>query len=273
MKKLIILSTILLIGLKINAQDGKYVETNGVKIYYEMYGEGDPLLLLHGFMSSHKQWEPWIKDLSKKHLLIIPDSRGHGNSSNPSNKFTHKLAAKDMYGLMDTLKIEKFKAIGNSSGSMILTHMATMDTTRITSMILISSTSFYPEESRAIQRQIFYEKENKNRIAFLETLHPGGEKQIRQLMIQFNNMAEDYDDMNFTAPYLSTIKSKTLIIHGDSDVFFPIDIPIISYKAIPNSYLWIIPNAGHMPFGFYERKSIWADVFLKVTEDFFEGKW
>ena len=273
MKKLIFLSTILLIGLKINAQDGKYVETNGVKIYYEMYGEGDPLLLLHGFMSSHKQWEPWKEDLSKKHLLIIPDSRGHGNSSNPSNKFTHKLAAKDMYGLMDALKIEKFKAIGGSSGGMTLIHMATIDTSRITSMILIGATSYYPEESRAIQRQISYDKQHKDRLAFLETLHPGGEKQIRQLMIQFNNMAEDYDDMNFTAPYLSTIKSKTLIIHGDSDVFFPIDIPITSYKAIPNSYLWIVPNAGHMPFGFNEKKSIWADVFLKVIEDFFEGKW
>jgi len=273
MKKLIILSIILLIGLKVNAQDGKYVETNGVKIYYEMHGEGDPLLLLHGFTSSHKHWDEWIKDLSKKHLLIIPDLRGHGNSSNPSNTFTHKLAAMDMYGLMDALKIEKFKAIGSSSGGMILTHMATMDTARIISMILISSTSFFPDESRAIQRQISYEKQNKNRIAFLETLHPGGEKQIRKLMVQFNNMSEDYDDMNFTAPYLSTIKSKTLIIHGDSDVFFSIDIPITSYKAIPNSHLWIVPNAGHMPFGFYERKSIWADVFLKVAEDFFEGKW
>ena len=65
MKKLIILSIILLIGLKVNAQDGKYVETNDVKIYYEMYGEGDPLLLLHGFTSSHKHWDAWIKDLSK----------------------------------------------------------------------------------------------------------------------------------------------------------------------------------------------------------------
>ena len=106
-------------------------------------------------------------------------------------------------------------------------------------------------------------------MSILETLHPKGEKQIRQLIIQFNNMAEEYDDMNFTVPYLSTIKSKTLIIHGDRDVFFPVDIPIISYKAIPDSYLWIVPNAGHMPFGFYERESIWFDVFLKVIDGFF----
>ncbi len=273
MKKLITLSIILLVCLKINAQDGKYIETNGVKIYYETHGEGEPLLLLHGFMLSHKYWDQWIEDLSKNHLLIIPDSRGHGNSTNPSNTFTHELAAMDMYGLMDDLKIKKFKAIGGSSGGMTLTHMATMDTSRITSMILIAATSFYPEECRSILRQVSYDKQHKDRLAFLETHHPGGEKQIKQLMIQFKNMAEDYNDMNFTPPYLSTINSKTLIIHGDRDVFFPIDIPVISYKAIPNSYLWIVPNAGHMPFGFYERNSIWSNVFLKVIEEFFDEKW
>lgn len=270
MKKLIILSIIFLFCFKINAQNGKYVETNGVKIYYETHGEGDPLLLLHGFMSSHKYWDQWKEDLSKKYLLIIPDLRGHGNSTNPSNIYTHKLVAMDMYGLMDNLKIVKFKAIGGSSGGMTLIHMATMDTSRITSMILIGATSFYPEESRVIQRQISYDKQHKDRLAFLETLHPGGEKQIRQLILQFKNMAVDYNDMNFTPPYLSTITSKTLIIHGDRDVFFPIEIPLISYKAIPNSYLWIVPNAGHMPFGFYEKNSIWADVYLKVIEDFFD---
>jgi len=255
------------------SQTGEYTDVNGVKIYYEKYGKGEPLLLLHGFTSSSKHWKPWIEELSKNHLLIIPDLRGHGNSSNPSNKFTHKLAAKDILGLLNHLKIEKIKAIGTSSGGMVLTHMATMDTLLISSMILISSTSFFPEESRAIQRQITYENQHEDRIAYLKTLHPKGENQIKQLFAQFNSMADDYTDMNFTSPYLSTILSKTLIIHGDSDVFFPIDIPITSYKTIPDSYLWVVPNSGHMPFGFNERDSIWADVFLKVIEDFFDGKW
>lgn len=273
MKKLILLTCFLVFSLNINAQNGKYVEANGVKIYYEIHGEGEPLLLLHGFSLSHKFWEPWIKDLPSNHQLIIPDLRGHGNSSNPSNTFTHELSAKDMYGLMDALNITKFKAMGHSSGAMILTHMATIDTTRITKMILIGATSFFPEEARVIQRQVSYDTQDENWLALLKTHHPGGENQIRQLLIQFRNFAETYNDMNFTAPYLSTIQSKTLIIHGDRDQFFPVNIPVNSYRSIPNSYLWIVPNEGHIPFGLLGNESIWFNMFIKVVDDFFNNNW
>ena len=57
-------------------QIGKYADVNGVKIYYETYGEGEPLLLLHGFSLSHKFWNPWIENLQKDRKLIIPDLRG-----------------------------------------------------------------------------------------------------------------------------------------------------------------------------------------------------
>ena len=53
--------------------------------------------------------------------------------------------------------------------------------------------------------------------------------------------------MNFTAPLLSTIKAKTLIIHGDRDNFFPVNIPVEMYNAIPDAYLWIVPNGVHVP--------------------------
>jgi len=76
--------------------------------------------------------------------------------------------------------------------------------------------------------------------------------------------------MNFTSPYLSTIKSPTLIIHGDRDNFFSVDIPVNSYKSIPNSYLWIVPNFGHSSI---DKNSIWADAFLKVVNKFFSGEW
>ena len=178
-----------------------------------------------------------------------------------------------MYGLMDALKIEKFKAMGHSSGGMTLTHMATMDTSRIISMILIGATSFFPEQCRAIQRQVYYDTENKDWIAHLKTIHPRGEKQVRQILTQFRNMSKSYDDMNFTSPYLSTIKCQTLIIHGDRDNFFPVDIPVDSYKSIPDSYLWIVPNDGHIPLGLMSNQSIWSEMFIKVADDFFKGNW
>lgn len=273
MQKFLFLFLILGCTFSIDAQESQYVAVNGLKIHYKTYGSGPPLLLLHGFTVSSKVWAPWIEDLSKGHQLIVPDLRGHGHSSNPTNKFTHQLSAMDMYALMDQLNIRQFKAIGHSSGGMTLTHMATMDTARIEAMILVASTSFFPDPCRAIQRGSTIESQDENWLTFLRTIHPGGDKQISALYAQFRNMAEVYDDMNFTPPYLATIKCPTLIVHGDRDAFFPIDIPVDSYKAIPNAFLWVIPNEGHIPAGIVGRNSIWSDQFVIVAREFLAGGW
>lgn len=272
MKKLILIVLGLLICIQSYAQKGSYKDVNGVKIYYEIHGEGEPLVLLHGFMMNHSMWSWWIEDLSKDYRLIIPDLRGHGHSTNPSNEFTHKKSAEDIYGLLDTLDIDTFNGIGFSSGGMILTHMAIMDTSRIKAMVLIGSTTFFPESCRERQRATSYESANKNErwMNTLKKRHSRGEEQIRSILSQFNQMADSYDDMNFTSPYLSTIQSRTLIIHGDRDAYFPIDIPVNSYKSIPNSYLWIVPSFGHSSI---RTDSIWANTFLIVVNQFFSGEW
>ncbi len=184
MKNLIFTLFALLVYTQIHAQEANYANVNGVKIYYEIHGEGEPLVLLHGFTMSHTMWEGWIEDLSKDYMLILPDLRGHGNSTNPSNEFTHKESARDIYGLLDLLNIDKFNAIGFSSGGMTLTHMATMDTTRIQAMVLIGSTSFFPESCREIQRSVSYENREEGRMNKLKERHPRGETQIRNLLTQ-----------------------------------------------------------------------------------------
>ncbi len=268
--KTIILATLLVFGFhSLVAQEGNFVETNGVKIYYETHGEGEPLLLLHGFSLSHKAWDNWLDDLSKDFMVITPDLRGHGKSTNPSKEFTHELSAQDIFGLLDALNVDQVKAIGQSTGAMTLTHMATMDSSRISAMILVAGTTMFPVKARKIMETVTYERWRGH----MEPHHPGGEDQIRMLVDQFRSFANSYDDMNFTAPYLATVTCPTLIIHGDRDNFFPVDIPISFYKSIPDSYLWIVPNDGHIPVGIYNRKSIWSDVFHKVLLKFFKGNW
>ena len=270
MKNLILIILAFLVCIQTQAQEGNYVDVNGVEIYYEIHGEGEPLVLLHGFTMSHDMWSWWLDDFSKNYKLIIPDLRGHGNSTNPFNEFTHKIAAEDIFALLDILDIDTFNAMGFSSGGMTLTHMATMDTSRIQAMILIGSTSFFPDPCRNLQRSVSYETINEGWMNSLKKRHPRGESQIRSLLTQFHDMADSYDDMNFTKPYLSLIRASTLIIHGDRDAYFPIDIPVDSYKSIPNSYLWIVPNFGHSSI---RTDSIWADSFLKVVNQFFAGEW
>ena len=86
---------------------GQTVALNGIQMYYEEHGQGEPLFLLHGFGGSGSAWEPWVTELAKRYRVIVPDLRGHGHSTNPTNEFTHRQSARDMFALMDKLGIKR----------------------------------------------------------------------------------------------------------------------------------------------------------------------
>src|SRR3954467_4009094 len=114
---------------------GHTVQLSNIEMYYEDYGVGKPLVLLHGFGGCTENWHPFTAALSERHRLIVVDLRGHGYSTNPENKFTHRQAASDVFLLLEKLGIEHFSAMGMSSGGMTLLHMATSQPQRIDSMV------------------------------------------------------------------------------------------------------------------------------------------
>jgi len=77
--------------------------------------------------------------------------------------------------------------------------------------------------------------------------HPGGSAQVDALLASIKAFADSYDDLNFTPPLLSTIRTRTLIVQGDRDPLYPVEISVEMASAIPKSSLWIIPNGGHGP--------------------------
>jgi pimeloyl-ACP methyl ester carboxylesterase len=175
------------------------------------------------------------------------DLRGHGYSTNPENKFTHREAASDVFLLLEKLGVGQFSAMGISSGGMTLLHMATSQPKRIDSMVLISATSHFPDQARAIMRRVSFDTMPQQVQEMYRECAKRGEAQIRQLITQFNAFHQNYDDMNFTAQSLSTITARTLIVHGDRDRFFPVEIPVSIYRSIPDAALWIIPGGDHVP--------------------------
>jgi pimeloyl-ACP methyl ester carboxylesterase len=244
--------------------EGRLATVYGIQIYYELYGEGIPLVLLHGFTGSGQVWKPFVADFAQGYRLVIPDLRGHGRSTPLTNEFTHKQAALDVYALLDQLEIDTFKAVGASTGGMTLLHMATQQPARVEALVLIGATSYYPEQCRAIQRGQLLEWDWDA----LRQLHVQGDDQIQALIDQFRNFSDSYEDMNFTPPYLSTIAAQTLIVHGDRDPFFPVSIATEMYAAIPHAYLWIVPNGDHVPI--FDRR---AAAFTQTTLTFLRGEW
>lgn len=216
-------------------------------MYYEEHGSGKPLVLLHGFGGCTQNWRPFTAELARRRRLIVVDLRGHGHSTNPGNEFTHREAANDVFLLLDKLGVARFSAMGMSSGGMALLHMATNQPKRIDAMVLISATSHFPDQARAIMRRASFEKMPRQVQDMYRECAARGDEQIRQLVGQFNALHANHDDMNFTAQSLSTITARTLVVHGDRDRFFPVEIPVTIYRAIPNAQLWIVPGGDHVP--------------------------
>jgi pimeloyl-ACP methyl ester carboxylesterase len=236
-----------------------------MKMYYVLAGQGEPLVLLHGYTGANNDWAFCFDELASQYRLIIPDLRGHGRSTNPLREFTHRQAALDVVALLDHLEIEGFKAIGISGGGNLLLHLATQQPSRVVAMVLVSATSYFPEQARSLMRTYTLDMVPDEEWQRLRQRHPGGEEQIRTLFSQGRAFAERYDDMNFTPPYLSTITARALIIYGDLDPFYPVSIALEMYTAIPHSYLWVVPNGGHVP-----RLN---EPFIQAVSPFLRGEW
>jgi len=225
------------------------IETlNGVQLYFEVHGSGDPLILLHGFGGCSQDWSPLITDWRANFQLIVPDMRGHGRSSNPSSVFRHRDSAADIFALLDYLGVGTFKGLGVSGGGNVLLHLATQQPQRVQAMVLVSATSYFPAQARPLMRQ-YPNSLTEQDWEMMRRRHPGGDPQIKTLLASTASFADSYDDLNFTPPYLSTIQARTLIVQGDRDPLYPVDISVEMAKAIPQSSLWIIPNGGHGPIG------------------------
>lgn len=224
------------------------IDVNGFQLYYEERGDGEPLLLLHGGTGIGADWKLVFTggDPDGFHV-IVPDLRGHGRSTNPSRAFTFRQAAKDMFALLDRLGIQRVKAIGLSMGAKTLLHMATEQPGRIDAMVLVSATPYFPAQVRAAMAQLSVDAFSDAEWATQRQRHVRGDDQIRMLYEQMRGLKDSHDDMAFTPPLLATIAARTLIVHGDRDPLYPVELAMEMYRSIPSSALWVVPNGGHGP--------------------------
>jgi pimeloyl-ACP methyl ester carboxylesterase len=155
------------------------LQVNGIELYYEAQGAGEPLLLLHGGSGSQEDLVHAGRDkFLQEYSLIMPDARGHGRSTNPAKTITHRQCALDTLALLDHLGIRKCKAIGLSMGGNILLHMATLQPERIEAMVVVSATMYFPEQARAIMRQVSIDNQPAKAWELMRKRHKHSDEQI-----------------------------------------------------------------------------------------------
>ena len=246
---------------------GHTTAINGCELYYEVHGDGDPVLCLHGFTGSSGDWfYSGRETLERSFMLIAPDARGHGRSTNPTGTLTHLQCAHDALALLDRLELDRVKAIGMSMGGNTLLHLATLAPDRISRMVVVSTTMYFPDQARRAMRETAGVQRSEQELRVLRERHKHGEAQLRALDRAQLAFADDTIDMAFTPETLARIPVETLLVSGDRDPLYRVDMAVTMYHALPHAALWVVPGGGHGPI--YLEAST---AFSQTAERFLKG--
>src|SRR5580704_1630494 len=146
MKRVLTIALLFFTVLKTNGQQAKpaasgYAPVNGIKVYYEVYGEGKPLVLLHGaFYTIQMNWAQLIPELSKTRKVIAIEMQGHGHTQFSDRKLDLATMASDVEGVMNYLKVDSADVAGYSMGGSIAYALTIQSPKRVKKLVIISST-------------------------------------------------------------------------------------------------------------------------------------
>jgi len=228
------------------------------KVYYEIYGTGKPIVLLHGaFMTISTNWSQLIPELSKNRKVIAIELQGHGHSPYSDRKFDHVILAADVAKVMDYLKIEHAAVLGYSFGGAVAYQFAIQYPKRLDELVIISATykskGWMPEINKAFQNMKPALFENSPMQQAYETVAPDKTKWTKFLeqMISLAQQPYDLGDAN-----IAKISSPVLLIAGDNDGLDKIELVktyqllggevVGDFGQMPKSQLAIIPGQSHV---------------------------
>ncbi|HAT8180672.1 TPA: alpha/beta fold hydrolase [Legionella pneumophila] len=243
-----------------NAERSGYAPVNGIKIWYAVFGQGQPVILLHGGLANSNYWGKQVPVLAKKFQVIVMDSRGHGRSTHDSKPYSYDLMASDVISLMDFLKIKKAAIVGWSDGAIIGLNIAMNHPERLRKLFAFGSNS-NPQGVKSSAGAVFNEFALVRSKKEYEKLSPTPTK-YGEFLSQIKKMWETQP--NFTKTQLNSIKIPTWIADGDHDEVIKRENTEFIAAQIPNAGLLILPTVSH--FAFLQDPTLFNSVVMHFLE-------
>ncbi len=278
-KSVLLIALLLFTGFQANAQKIKptergYAPVNGIKVYYEVYGQGMPIVLLHGaFYTIEMNWSQLIPELSKHRKVIAVEMQGHGHSPYSDRELSITTLASDIEKVLDYLKIDRADVAGYSMGGSVAYQFAVQSPKRLRRLVIISSTykteGWLPMVNKAFDNfkpEIF---NNTPLQTAYDAVAPDTTKWPKFLksMFDFAKVPFNCGDSN-----IAKITSPVLIISGDNDGLDKVELMktyqllgggvSADMKPMPKSHLAIVPSQGHVSL------MMQTATILRYLEDF-----
>jgi len=241
-----------------NSQTGKYFNIGDVKIYYEIYGKGKPIVLLHGGVYGYiDEFEYFIPKLAEKFQVICIATRGHGKSDIGHEPYSYRQRAEDAYKVIRNITNDSVAVLGFSDGAFSALKLAALHPELVKKLIAIGAGDFppnapgrhfnYTPESLMKSDSVFF----AGRVALMPE-----PKRWREELVMINKM---YDEDFVSIETFEKIKCPTLIMAGDRDDYNATENVVKCAKSIPGAQLSIIPGCHHVVF-FCNFPAVWDSI-------------
>jgi len=228
-----------------NVKAGHYVRAGDAKIYYEVYGKGKPIVILHGgiFGSTYEMFQ-FIDSLKKNYQVIAVSTRGHGKSALGSEPITYEQKANDVMSAINEVTKDSVTILGFSDGAYAGYKIASMYPDRVKKLIAIGATELYPglrdftfDAKQGFALDSAYWKQQF-------TIMPEP-KRLQEMFTLLGNM---YNHLTLNKEFFQTIQCPVLVMAGDKDQGNPPTRVISTVQMIPHHQISIIPNSSHGVF-------------------------
>lgn len=246
-----------------NPLAGHYVQSKDAKIYYEVYGKGQPIVLLHGgLFGSTVEMAKIIDSLSVRFQVIAVSTRGHGKSEIGTEPLTLEQRANDVLAVIRKVTPEKVMILGFSDGGFTAYKFGSMYPDEVKKMIVIGAGVLHPG-----LRDFSF---NFNQAMEMDSEFWAQQRDLmpepNRLKEVFQQIATCYSQLTIGAELLSSIQCPVLVMAGDRDEGNSVQNVLNAAMLIPNHQLAIIPNAGHPAF-IVNFNATWASIAPFIKEN------
>jgi pimeloyl-ACP methyl ester carboxylesterase len=238
------------------SQRGQVIRANGVHIYYEVRGQGEPLLLLHAGSLTADMWQPYLAAFAEHYRVITPDMRGHGRSDNPKGAMSYRQLSDEIVAFMHVLDLRKPLVVGFSDGGQVALEIG-MRYPDLPQCIAVGGVWFrFSEVYRAWVRDALGDEESpevdterltRNHpdwVAWLEQIY--GPEKWRPLLVHMKRMWTT--PLNYSPDEFAKVVAPTLVLIGDRDELVAVEEAAEMYRLLPRAELAVVPGADHGAF-------------------------
>jgi pimeloyl-ACP methyl ester carboxylesterase len=229
----------------IQSERSGQANANGISMHYAVYGQGSPVILLHGGLANADYWGNQVKALAPHHTVIVMDSRGHGRSTRDSRPYGYDLMADDVVALMDALKVPKADIVGWSDGAILGLDLAIRYPDRVGKIFAFAANTVTSGIKDGVEKNptfaAFIARAGHEYEAYSAT-----PKEYDAFVAQISKMWASQP--NWTDAQLKAITASVLVVDGDHDEAIKREHTEYIASTIPRAGLLILPNASHFAF-------------------------